>query len=47
MGADMMDQCVRLGFAVVIIALISIALYQFSGRANAIEPNFSVLTFQK
>ncbi len=27
----MVDQCVRLGLAIIIIALISIALYQFSG----------------
>lgn len=31
----MVDQCVRLGMAIVIIALISLALYQFSGRAHA------------
>jgi hypothetical protein len=31
----MVDQCVRLGLAIVIIALISLALYQFSGRARA------------
>ena len=31
----MVDQCVRLGLAIVIIALISLALYQFSGRAHA------------
>lgn len=29
------DQCVRLGMAIVVIALISLALYQFSNRANA------------
>jgi hypothetical protein len=29
------DQCVRLGMAIVIIALISLALYQFSNRAHA------------
>jgi len=34
----MVDQCVRLGMAIVIIALISVALYQFSGRAGAVEP---------
>jgi hypothetical protein len=34
----MTDQCVRLGMAIVIIALISAALYQFSGRASAVEP---------
>ena len=38
MRASMTDQCVRLGMAIVVIALISLALYQFSGRANAIEP---------
>ena len=36
-GADMADQWVRLGMAIVIIALISIGLYQFSGRAAAVE----------
>lgn len=41
MGAKMADQWVRLGMAIVIIALISIGLYQFSGRASAIEPTFS------
>ncbi len=29
------DQCVRLGMAIVIIVLVSLALYQFSGRSNA------------
>jgi hypothetical protein len=29
------NQCVRLGMAIVIIALISLALYQFSGRTHA------------
>lgn len=29
------DQCVRLGMAIVIIALISLALYQFSNRVHA------------
>jgi phage tail tape-measure protein len=35
------DQCVRLGMAIVIIALVSLALYQFSGRGrvNAQEIN--------
>ncbi|MDP1909105.1 MAG: hypothetical protein Q8K85_12455, partial [Hyphomicrobium sp.] len=35
------DQCVRLGMALVIIALVSLALYQFSGRGrvNAQEIN--------
>lgn len=34
----MADQLVRLGMAVSIIALISIALYQFSGDASPIDP---------
>ena len=29
------NQCVRLGMAIVIIALISLALYTFSNRAHA------------
>ena len=36
--ARIVDQWVRLGMAVVVIALISLALYQFSGRAGAFEP---------
>jgi hypothetical protein len=35
MNMMVVDQCVRLGLAIVIIALISLALYQFSGRAHA------------
>lgn len=34
----MTDQCVRLGLAIAVIAMISLALYQFSGRASAVEP---------
>lgn len=41
------DQCVRLGMALVIIALVSIALYQFGGRASAVEPGVSVLNVRK
>jgi hypothetical protein len=37
----MADQWVRLGMAVVIIDLISIGLYQLSGRAGAVEPSIS------
>jgi len=33
----MADAWVRLGMAVVVIALVSIGLYQFSGRAGAVE----------
>ena len=36
----MADQWVRLGMAIVIIALISLCLYQFSGRASAVQPTF-------
>ena len=46
MGAKMADQWVRLGMAIVIIVLISIGLYQFSGRASAIEPTFSGITYR-
>jgi len=41
MGTKATDQWVRLGMAIVIIALISLGLYQFSGRASAIEKNIS------
>ena len=34
----MTDQCVRLGLAITIIALISVSLYQFGGRARAFSP---------
>jgi hypothetical protein len=34
----MADQLVWLGLAIVIIALVSACLYQFGGRANAVEP---------
>ncbi|MDP2412261.1 MAG: hypothetical protein Q8M26_18500 [Pseudolabrys sp.] len=34
----MTDQCVRLGMAIVIIALISLFMYQLSGRASAFAP---------
>ena len=43
----MVDQWVRLGMALVIIALISIALYQFAGRAGAFEPTVSILHFRQ
>ncbi len=42
----MVDQCVRLGMAIVIIALISAALYQFSGRARAVEPQVGGIGYQ-
>ena len=34
MQANGTDQCVRLGFALVLIALVSFSLYQFSGHAG-------------
>jgi hypothetical protein len=37
------DQWVRLGMALCVIALISISLYQFGGRAGAVEP--AAITF--
>lgn len=39
MSASLVDQCVRLGMAIVVIALISVALYQFSNRAHAVVPH--------
>jgi len=38
MHASVTDQCVRLAFAIILIALVSFALYQFAGRANAYVP---------
>jgi hypothetical protein len=43
----MTDQCVRLGMAIVIIALISAAFYQFSGRASAIEPMIGGISYHR
>jgi hypothetical protein len=43
----MADQWVRLGMAVVIIALISVGLYQFGGRASAVEPNVSDFSLKR
>lgn len=38
-GAEMADQLVRLGMALVVIAMISAGLYvSGSGRASAVEP---------
>ncbi|MBS0246203.1 MAG: hypothetical protein JSR61_06250 [Proteobacteria bacterium] len=34
MQANITDQCVRLGFALVLIALVSFSLYRFSGHAG-------------
>jgi hypothetical protein len=42
----MIDQWVRLGMAIVIIVLVSAALYQFSGHAGTLEPAFSGIAFR-
>lgn len=42
----MVDQCVRLGMAIVIIALISLALHQFSGRAGTGAPNIGAIGYR-
>lgn len=42
----MVDQCVRLGMAIAVIALISAALYQFSDRAGAFEPHVSGIGYR-
>lgn len=43
----MLEQCVRLGIAIAVIALISIGLYQFSGRAGAGEPSRHSVSLQR
>lgn len=43
----MTDQCVRLGLAIAVIATISMALYQFSGRAVAVEPAVSAFGYRR
>ena len=43
----MCDQWVRLGMAIVVIALISIGLYQFGGRASAVEPQLSGIGYSR
>jgi hypothetical protein len=45
-GDNMADQWVRLGMAIVIIALVSLGLYQFGGRASAVEPSFHGFAFR-
>jgi hypothetical protein len=42
----MMDQWVRLGMAIVVIALISVGLHQFSRHAIAVEPGFPAMTYR-
>lgn len=39
MRATMMDQCVRLAMAIIIIALVSITLYNFSSRTGSVAPS--------
>ncbi len=46
MRATVADQWVRLGMAIVIIALISVCLYQFGGRASAVEPGFGGIAYR-
>jgi hypothetical protein len=46
MRASAADQWVRLGMAIVIIAFISLGLYQFSGRASAVEPAYSGISYR-
>lgn len=47
MQLSVMDQCVRLAFALILIALVSIGLYQFAGRASAYVPASPVVGLAK
>ncbi len=47
MGTKLTDQCMRLGMAIIVIALISLALHQFSSRASAVEPNPSSISYRR
>lgn len=47
MHASVVDQCVRLAFALVLIGLVSIALYQFAGGASAYVPTSPVIGLGK
>lgn len=47
MQASIMDQCVRLAFALILIALVSATLYQFGGRASAYIPTSPVVGIAK
>jgi len=42
-----MDQWVRLGMAITIIALISVGLHRFGGGAKAVEPGAAGITYQR
>lgn len=47
MHASVTDQCVRLAFAIILIALVSVGLYQFAGGANAFVPSAPVVGLSK
>jgi hypothetical protein len=47
LGAATTDQCGRFRMAVVIIALVSVGLYQLSGRTGAAEPVISDLSLRR
>jgi hypothetical protein len=47
MHASVMDQCVRLAFAIILIVLVSFGLYQFASRANAFAPAEPVIGIAK
>jgi hypothetical protein len=42
-----MDQWVRLGMAITIIALISVSLRQFGGSARAVEPSIPSIAYPR
>ena len=46
MRATAADQWVRLGTAIVIIALVSLCLYQFSSRNSAVEPGLGGIAYR-
>ena len=43
----MADQWVRLGMAIIIIALISSGLYQWNGRTSTVGPSLSGITYTR
>ena len=47
MHVSVTDQCVRLAFAIILIALVSFGLYQFAGRAAAYVPTGSIVDIAK
>ena len=42
----MIDQCMRLGMAIVVIALISVGLYQFGGHASTVGPHINGIAYR-